>query len=171
MEKDLKELLIMFKTEQDYAERKNQIIFALLAIMISIFAGFINKLSIVQLASLAFIFLFIIFTALSSFFPQGKEMKPFSWIINWLMNRYAKKYKKKDDNYLNYANWKNFELGELLEAMEFFSIPINKINQNTCEQILVTSKLIYLKYLYFQYLCILLSLGVLIIILVLVFTK
>lgn len=171
MEKDLKELLIMFKTEQDYAERKNQIIFALLAIMISIFAGFINKLSIVQLGSLAFIFLFIIFTALSSFFPQGKVIKPFSRIINWLMLRHAKKYKKKDDNYLNYANWKNFELEELIEAMEFFKIPINKINQNTCEQILVTSRLIYLKYLYFQYLCILLSLGVLIIILVLVFTR
>lgn len=168
MEKDLKEILIMFKTEQDYAQRKNQIIFALLAIIISIFAGFFNKLSITQLTTLAFIFFF---TVLSSFFPQGKVIKPFSCVINWLMIQHEKKDKKKNDNYFNYANWKNFELGELLAAMEFFKIPINKINQNICEQILVTSRLIYLKYLYFQYLCILLSLGMLLTILILEFIK
>jgi len=49
MEKDLKDLLVMFKTEQDYAERKNQIILVVLGILATVFATIIDKISMIHL--------------------------------------------------------------------------------------------------------------------------
>lgn len=167
---ELKEVLFMFKREQDYAERKNQIIFIVLSILTSVAAAFISKISNMELWILLAAFISIAFTVLGGFFPQGTIIKPVSKTVYWLMKKHCKKYKKKDDNYLNYANWKNFELtddiNELEEAMDFFNIPINKDNKNICQQMLVTSKIIYLKYLYFQFACILMAVWSLILILV-----
>lgn len=171
-ENDLKELLIMFKKEQDYAERKNQIIFVVLGILATIFATIIDKVSTIQLYVLIAAFISIALIVLGGFFPQGRFVKTFYSIVPKFMKQHSKKKNKGSNNYLNYINWKNFEVtkknDETKKAMNFFKIPINEKNINICEQILITSKIIYLKYKYFQWACVLI--GVWTIVVILVFT-
>ena len=175
MEKDLKDLLVMFKTEQDYAERKNQIILVVLGILATVFANIIDRISIVHLWVLVAAFVSIGFMIFCGFFPHGKIIKSFTNIFCKLLKKYFKKPKEKDSNYLNFFNWRNFELTKTVDetekAMLFFKIPINEVNKNLCQQLLVTSKIIYLKYLYFKLTCCLIGIWVIVIVFVFVFVK
>ncbi|MCL8209553.1 hypothetical protein [Spiroplasma attinicola] len=175
MEKDLKDLLVMFKTEQDYAERKNQIILVVLGILATVFATIIDKISMIHLWVLIAGFISVGFIIFCGFLPQGIIVKPFSNIFYKLIKKYSQKYKEKDNNYINFLNWKNFELTKNLDetekAMIFFKIPINEKNKNICQQLLITSKIIYLKYFYFKLTCCLIFIWIIVIILVFVFVK
>jgi|GEM_PF-7052806 len=95
----LKEILFMFKREQEYAERKNQVIFVVLGIMLTVTSIFSKKM---PLSFLPYFYIMLCFTLiinLLSFFPQSNQIRLKLFFTREIKKRKPKKIKNNKFNF------------------------------------------------------------------------